>query len=407
MNIFVIPSWYPSNDNPSSGIFFREQTRLLATNHPDSNFGISTWGSHDHRLLIEKKHGISAIRKIFASKPSFKDETLLPNCIQLFTPAYTWTKKIFSGNLRGIIGSNLEDLRRFEKRFGKAEVIHAHVSYPAGYISMKISEAINVPFLITEHMSPFPLRDFRSNDGRVSNLVTEPLSKADKVISVSKALNLRLSKYALDVVTSFNFVDQDFFSTKSDVIDDGKIKIAAIGRLEPQKGFDVLLKAFSKAQFGGCTLSIMGSGSLENSLKNLVSQLGISQSVEFIDEGSQENVLNLLRRSNLLILSSLHENNPVVLIEAIACGKPIIATACGGPEDIVNETNGLLANVNDPQDLAKKMTQMIDNYDQYDPKKIRADFEKRFSSKVITPKIVALYKEVIAEHQLKVSGKNE
>ena len=125
--------------------------------------------------------------------------------------------------------------------------------------------------------------------------------------------------------------------------------------------------------------------------------------MEFIDEGSQRRVRNLISESHFVISSSQHENNPVVLIEAIACGKPIIATSCGGPEDIVNETNGLLAKINDPEDLSQKMLQMINNYD---PQQIRADFEKRFSSMVITPRIIALYKEVIAEHQLKFSCKN-
>ena len=76
-------------------------------------------------------------------------------------------------------------------------------------------------------------------------------------------------------------------------------------------------------------------------------------------------------------------------------------------EDIVNEINGLLAKVDNPQDLAEKMIQMVDNYDKYDPKAIRSDFEERFSSKVITPKIVEIYQQVIHEYSNQVSGRNE
>lgn len=400
MNIFIIPSWYPSSHHPSTGIFFKEQTKLIAHNHPNINFGISTWGSHDERLLLEAKGVFQTVSKFFQRKVIETKTNHSENCIEYLTPAFTWTRKFRSGNINGIIKSNEVNLSKFQKQFGPVDLIHAHVTYPGGYVAMEMAQKLKIPYIITEHMTPFPFATFIQKNSNVSKWIKEPLKKASRVIAVSSFLKDKLTIYTSnEIPIVFNNIDEVFFDN-SPLKKQSEFKILNIGRLETQKSHDTLLTAMKSLvdQDYQFKLNIVGSGSLKSFLKKRTKQLSLSSHVSWLGQLDRDEVKEELRKSDFLVLSSLHENNPVVLLEAIACGKPIIATACDGPEDIVNDVNGLLAKPNNPQDLAEKIARMIEAYDQYDAKAIRTDFEKRFSSKVITPKIVNIYEQVIQEY---------
>jgi glycosyltransferase involved in cell wall biosynthesis len=79
----------------------------------------------------------------------------------------------------------------------------------------------------------------------------------------------------------------------------------------------------------------------------------------------------------------------------MACGKPVIATDCGGPSDFVNKENGLLVEIGNVDQITEAISIMIKNINMYDPKVIREFFIKNFSRKVVCSKIISVYKEII------------
>ena len=408
MNVFVIPSWYPSNDYPSTGIFFKEQTQLLARNHPKINFGLSVWGSHEENLLLHFRDGLKVLQKLSLNKPQKCANQLAHNCIEYYNPAYTWTRKILHGNIGGIIKANWHNFHGYQNQFGRVDLIQAHVSYPAGYVAMKMAKKAQHPYIITEHMSPFPFETFIKNNKQISPLVREPLELANRVITVSSFLKEKIQQSinpSIEVVP--NFIDENLFTPNTKQV--SEMTFLSIGRIEPQKNHNGLLQALKILSNNSIRFKalMVGGGHLMDELKNQSTQLQIEGRIKWYGELNRTDVANLIRASNAVILNSNHENNPVALIEALACGKPIIATSCGGPEDIVNDNNGLLVNVNDSIDLAEKMIQLMKTYDEYNQRVIRSDFEERFSSKVITPKIVKIYQQVIHEYSNQVSGRNE
>ena len=81
----------------------------------------------------------------------------------------------------------------------------------------------------------------------------------------------------------------------------------------------------------------------------------------------------------------------MVYIEALACGKPVVATNCGGPADSVNNANGLLVEVGDTDAIANAMIYVIDNIETFDGEKIREDVLSKFSRKVVTSKMHDFY----------------
>lgn len=132
--------------------------------------------------------------------------------------------------------------------------------------------------------------------------------------------------------------------------------IVSVGRLVEQKGFDVLLEALAIARKSmDCRLIIVGGGPLQADLQAQAQRLGLQDVVDLVSW--QENPFKFVARADLFVLSSRWEGLANVLIEALACGCPVVATNCNyGPDEILEGgKHGALAAVDDPDDLASKI----------------------------------------------------
>jgi glycosyltransferase involved in cell wall biosynthesis len=138
-------------------------------------------------------------------------------------------------------------------------------------------------------------------------------------------------------------------------------EIVAVGRLVAQKGFAVLLRAFSRltAQFPGWRLTILGEGPLRNELQSLARELGIADEVRLT--GQVHDVRARLRRASVFVLSSRFEGFPNALLEAMAEGAAIVATDCpSGPREILRDCpDAILIPVDDEAALADALARML------------------------------------------------
>lgn len=120
--------------------------------------------------------------------------------------------------------------------------------------------------------------------------------------------------------------------------------LLCVGRLEKQKAFHLAIEAFAKlsSDYPNLRLKIIGKGSLEHDLKQLVSDLGIEHRVDF--EGFQKDMIPYYLHAKATVLTSLYEGFPNVLLESIGLGIPVVAFDCAsGPKEIIiNDTNGYL-----------------------------------------------------------------
>jgi glycosyltransferase involved in cell wall biosynthesis len=144
-------------------------------------------------------------------------------------------------------------------------------------------------------------------------------------------------------------------------------RLLHVGRLEPIKNQKLLLEMFagllkvnSQAQ-----LDIVGNGSAADELKTHAQSLGMADQVSF--HGEQLDVMPFLERCHLMVLSSHSEGTPMVVLEAMAAGRPVVATAVGGLPDLIEGgTNGYLAKPGDAQGLLDGVQQALDSKTHYD-----------------------------------------
>jgi GalNAc-alpha-(1->4)-GalNAc-alpha-(1->3)-diNAcBac-PP-undecaprenol alpha-1,4-N-acetyl-D-galactosaminyltransferase len=137
--------------------------------------------------------------------------------------------------------------------------------------------------------------------------------------------------------------------------------VMAMGRLHPQKGFDLLLKAFAqvRTKHPDWHLTILGEGSMRTELEALRAQLGLVECVHL--PGSVKNVNAHLRQAELFILPSRFEGFPMALCEAMACGLPVLAADClSGPSEIVRDgVDGILVPPEDIEALAAGLDRLM------------------------------------------------
>lgn len=173
----------------------------------------------------------------------------------------------------------------------------------------------------------------------------------------------------------------------------GSPALLAVGRLSAQKGFDILLPAFAQLRrtAPGAQLTIAGTGPDEPALRRQASELGLDGAVHFA--GFVANPYPLMRAADLYVLSSRYEGFPNVALEALACGTPVVATACPGVAALLQPgVNGWLAPVEDVDGLAAALAEAITA--KLDRAALVDSVRSRFDSKLIAGRYADVFAAV-------------
>ncbi|MBF2064066.1 MAG: glycosyltransferase family 4 protein [Calothrix sp. C42_A2020_038] len=263
-----------------------------------------------------------------------------------------------------------------------------------------------IPVLVTEHSDPKMF-----SYGRIWELLRRfSYPYADRVVSVSQGVDVafnwlakskRLVIYNPFVLQQQNEQeDQEFILSLNQDVNREKKWVVAMGRLLPQKGFDILLSAFAKIAHlhPDWQLLILGKGELRDELEQRKESLGLSNKVVFL--GAVSNPFAILRRAKLFVMSSRHEAFPMALGEAMACGLPAISTDChSGPREIIRDgIDGILVPSEDISSLAKTMDNLMSNEILRQHLSARApEVTERFSIEKILSEWESLFKLILWE----------
>ncbi|HQZ42898.1 MAG TPA: glycosyltransferase, partial [Flavobacteriales bacterium] len=145
----------------------------------------------------------------------------------------------------------------------------------------------------------------------------------------------------------------------------------------------------------GLRLSVIGDGPDRDTLQKLAASKGLSRSVAFLGRLPNTGVLDHMATVSAVIINSRVETFSVVTGEALAQGKPVIATRCGGPMAFVEPGNGILIDIDDDNALAQAMIKITHDAESYDPIKIRAGLSERFSPSVVGETLAKIYTKAL------------
>lgn len=197
------------------------------------------------------------------------------------------------------------------------------------------------------------------------------------------------------VVQIPNGVDINYFKVLTPV--SGLRTITFIGRLDHLKGVYVLIEALRKLKDDGVDahLNVIGDGPDRDKLQNLSRDVGLNDSISFC--GAVEEIIPYLQKAALFVLPSLSEGLSNVLLEAMACGLPIVATRVGGNIDLIRDgENGILVEPENSKQLSEAIKKVLQDKDLAQKLGIEArkTAEEKFSMDTITDNYVSVYQEL-------------
>jgi glycosyltransferase involved in cell wall biosynthesis len=287
------------------------------------------------------------------------------------------------------------------------DLIHAHFTYPDGYVATHLGRRYGVPVVITEHA---PWRPWMDRYPRVRRQAVWASKHCAFHFAVSNALRDMIAHFAgesqrLQVVPGG--VDGSVFKVADDRPSYIPNQILFVGIMRPVKGVDILLKAMRLLMDRGrrVRLVLVGEGFYDSyrreyeRLHEMVAHLGLTQHVEFAGAKRGVELVQYMQQSALLVLPSRRESLGMVLVEALACGTPVVATRCGGPEDIVTDAVGILVPPEDPEALAQGIEQVLERRSAYDPRALRAYALDKFRLETVTARVVDLYRQAVLDHR--------
>jgi glycosyltransferase involved in cell wall biosynthesis len=397
MHILVLPSWYPY-ERQTAGSFIKDQIDAL-TQNPSIVISFINWGPNE--FVLKLREPFTSIKKCAKLALSIKKTIYIKrNLTEYKVPYLTWTSYIGKGNYCGLVNKLIKQIKVIEAEQGKIDIIHAHVTFPAGFLAMQLARHTSLPFVITEHSGPFPFKEYMRGSA-VRDIITEPLHEASAVIAVSSWLAESLQRYsAPQSVIIQNSVDTDYFHPLSEQCSHGdKPALFTLSQLTVPKGISDLLEAVRIMSDQGYrfNLRIGGSGKQRRRFIKLAEQLRIVDKVTWLGELSRAEALREYQTCDFYVMPSRLESLSMVILEAMACGKPIVATDCGGPRDLVGHNQGVLAKANDPVSLAESIRNMLSAYSVYDSSLIRQECVNKYSHTVISNQIIEVYKNILVQ----------
>jgi N-acetyl-alpha-D-glucosaminyl L-malate synthase BshA len=246
------------------------------------------------------------------------------------------------------------------------DIIHGHYLYPAGAAAVEVGKKHNIKTYVTAHGSD--MFELYKNQQFMRSTIRNVLKDADGVFAVSNALRHEIVATGVVGIAdktklSWNSVDIDKFSTKeNDLLKnefglEDKPIVLFVGNLIKRKNVDSLLEA-KKVAKSDYYLVIVGDGPLFKKLNKKVDEDNIR---DVIFTGSRDDVEDIIPGCDVLVLPSFSESFGLVLIEALACGKPVIGSDVGGISEIINDDVGLLVNPKKVSSIAKAIDKIIND----------------------------------------------
>ena len=368
-HIVFLARWYPHRYDPMFGLFVQRHAEAAALYNDISVIYVHPDNQDD--IVDETINNVRTIRVYFKQSKS----------------------KII--NLLRFFKANNQAL----KRLRKPDIIHVHILTRLGIIARWQKLLHGTPYIITEHWSRYlPGNGF---SGFFRKWATKIVVKhASVVTTVTENLAKAMQNHGLknpNYMVLPNVVDTNLFKIKQH--ENSIPKIIHISCFEDKsKNISGLLESLKilKDKNIAYQAVLIGDGMDYEAMKQKAVSLQLNDRVTFTGMLQGQELVDALASGDFLVLSSNYENMPVVILEAFACGLPVVSTNVGGISEIVNESNGLLVPPHDAEKLANAMQKMLESYQNYDANTLRDSIIKKFSNEAVGKLLNSLYSTTLS-----------
>ena len=378
LNILFLPAWYPTDQRPVLGTFIQEQAKAVSRYHNvtvlHANLTESGPRGRWHIASDTFEEGVRTVRIQWRKLP-------VPKTVLLF---HLW---VIVAAYRQLLKTGFEP-----------HIIHAH-NYSMALPALVLGKLYRNPVVIAEYSSQFPRGLVRRQ--RILD-VRNRFRRATMILPVSAFLQESMQSYG--IVGNYRVIhspyDTKVFFPPTEGIDREAgshiPRLLTVGLLTEPKGIPDLLRAVHSVKRTGKSfhLDIVGDGAERPEYEKMSADLGLQAVVTFQGMKNKAEVAQFMRRCDFYLQPSLWETFGTTVVEAMACGKPVVATRIPVFEEKIGASTGILVPVGDDVALAAAIETMLDRYDTFDPDQIAEHARRQYSHEAVGKMLSDVYREV-------------
>ncbi len=380
MKVLWLASWYPNKFEPVNGDFIQRHAKAVSQLLPIHVFHITQIGKD---IETEKPLETNTNHNLTESVCYFKFKKWGIPIIDKIRYNLLYKKKA------------IECVEAYMNKNGKPNLIHVHVPMKAGWIAYTLFKKYNIPYIISEQASYYDddaPDNFNSRSWFFKRTAKKVCTHAKAISNVSGKIAKKMEKnFDINkVYTIYNIADTNSFFYKP--FSSTEFIWLHVSTLSEQKNVTGIIKAFynlKKENKQKAKLILVGAKIHLH--EALVNELQLEKDILFIGEVPHNKVASYMQQANAFVLFSNHENFPCVLVEALCCGLPVIASDVGGIAEAINESNGTIVSSNDISSLTNAMMNMMMNYKNYNQEQIALHAKQLYDDSIIAKQFIGLY----------------
>jgi len=385
LHILIVPAWWPSPEEPISGIFHTDYARAFASAgarvgvvFPDMvrvrHFGRGTQIPLWPKLIREQMDGIGVIRIRGL-------HTALRMPWMQMTQFRRWLRRGFA---------------TYVERYGRPDLLHAMCSIPAGWACTHLDDPLSTRVVITDGTGPFSLA---MTPPSAAAYVRKAMDGAAAVVAVSELCRRQMQAEGIvrDIAVCGNCVADSFVSANvQPARPDRKRRALFVGRLTAAKGIGELIDAaVALASEFDVRWHFLGDGPMAATLRRRFDDAGLADRLTLHGTCSRPAVIEQMSHSDLLVLPSHGESFGLAAAEALCMGLPIVTTRGTACAEFVDEDNGILVTMRDAESLTCGLRRMIERLETYDRLAIAERARLRFSPEVLARWYGGLFRRIL------------
>ena len=385
IKILFLAKWYPNDTNIQLAVFIQKHAAAVA--------------QYCDVALI---HVVNNVEQSEKFRITFSEADGFPVVIVYYRKlnfSFIGIEKLIS--FMRFLAAHKKGMKLIKQKFGEHDITHAYVFIRPALIAWWMKILKGKPFVISEQWSGYVSGKFNERN-LFEKAITKFLSgKSAAITTVSQFLKKGMMRNNIKgnfhVIPNVIETDSKADSVK---INDSLIRILTVADLVDEiKNISGTIKAVAEIvkSIPHLRFDIVGGGHDREKLEKLTAELSLlNKNIFFHGIKTNLEVYQYLHECNFLVMNSRFETFSSICAEAMSCGKPVIATHCGGPDEFVIPLTGILIEPGNHQELVAAITNMIENYSKYDSLQIKTYAVEKFNAAAIGKQFFEIYKSILS-----------